>query len=121
LQVLVVPLRPGAGMTDGLAVLAAVLLVVVCALAYRRWGWPAVAAVVSGAVAVLAIFRRRDPVIPPPPAPDLPERLREVARDRLAEAERAREAAVRLEADIDAADDAEALVDHIVRRSKGET
>lgn len=106
-------------MTDGLAVLAAVLLVVVCAYVWRRWGWPAVVAVVSGSIALLAVAWRRErlpegPVVVGDPAAPHRERAAAALRD----AERAREAAVRIAADIDTAGDAEALVEHLTRRSE---
>lgn len=108
-----------------LAVVGTVSLFVVLALAWRKWGRAGLAAASVGAVAVVAIlarlFRRRPS---PPPVAHIPpevEDLLEEAERRQEEAERAREAAVRIEADIDAAGDAEALVAHLVSRSKGET
>lgn len=101
--------------------LAALLLVVASVALWRRWGWPAVAAVWGGAVAVVstvaAMVRRR------PRAPSTPPDVHRVrgAVDEARRAERAREAAVRIEADVDAAGDAEALVEHLTRRSRGES
>ena len=108
-----------------LAVVGAVSVLVVLALAWRRWGRAglAIAAVgVGGGLAVLVglLRRRREP--PAPHAgipPEVSDALRE-GQQRLADAQRAREAAARIAADVDTAGDAEALVAHLTRRSEEE-
>lgn len=115
-------------MTDALpwALVALVAVAVLALLAWRRWGGPGAVSVGLGAVALwlaaavgLVRIGRRPRGRAPSTPPDL-HRAREAAEE-ARRAERAREAAVRLEADIDAAGDAEALVEHLTRRSRGES
>ena len=119
-------------MTDAIAILAAVLLLVVLAGAWHRWGRGGLAVVAVGAGALVAIVaglasRRRRPVARDPEPGEAERQARAaIAEDiragerAIEDARRAHEAAVRLHADIDTADDAGALTAHLVARSKGE-
>jgi len=108
-------------MTDGLAVLGAVLFVVVSLEVFRRWGWPAVAAVSAAAVAIVAAGWRRDYTPSKVSTSDQrAEEQRAAAIARRAAALAAREEADELQEAVDAIDDGAALVDHVTQRSTGD-
>ena len=108
---------------------ALVAVAVLVALAYRRWGSLGAAVASLGTLALwlaaavgLARIARRPRGRAPSTHPGVhraQDAHRARARDALRDAERAREAAVRIAADVDTAGDAEALVEHLVRRSEG--
>ncbi len=117
-------------MTDALAILSAVLLLVMSVWAWRRWGGPAVAVLWLGAGVLVSVLWRREQRPRAADKPAGPTEAERQARRAVAEqleqgrrkveaAKRAHEAAIRLEADVHTAGDAEALVDHLIARSKG--
>ena len=108
-------------MSDGLAVLGAVLFVVVALEVFRRWGRPAVAAVSVAAVAVVAAaWRREYTPSKVSPSAQRAEEQRAAAIARRAAALAAREEADELQATVDTLDDGAALVDHVTQRSTGD-
>ena len=108
-------------MSDGLAVLGAVLFVVVALEVFRRWGWPAVAAVSAAAVAVVtAGWRREYTSSRVSSSAQRAEQQRAAAIARRAAALAAREEADELQATVDNLDDGAALVDHVTQRSTGD-
>ena len=108
-------------MSDGLAVLGAVLFVVVVLEVFRRWGWPAVAAVSGAAVAIIAAgWRQGYTPSRVSPSAQRAEEQRAAAIARRAEAVAAREEADELQATVDTLDDGAALVDHVTQRSTGD-
>jgi hypothetical protein len=111
----------GAAVSEGLYILAAVLLVGACLAAWRRWGLPGVVAVASGAWAlvstVAALLPRRGMDLPD--APTLDRAAGEAAAER-EQARRLEAEAARVE-EATATDNPEALARAMVARSRGET
>lgn len=108
-------------MTEGIYILAAALVVGACLAAWRRWGWPGVVAVLSGAWAlvstVAALLPRRGMELPD--APTLDRAAREAAAER-EQARRLEAEAARVE-EATTTDDPEELARAMVARSRGET